>query len=406
MSRGAEAQPVSSLWRRGFLALLCVWLVVPVALVGVFAQDALPFVIAGELAPTDPPAVYSVPERSIFDVNPTFRARLCNPANEPDPRCDRLAVPFVSTPLALPLARLAAALGRDGGVLLIRLLAAASLSVGMELLWRRRAGVWPGAPFALFALALVLTPFAVFTIAFGQTSPWMFAAACAGVGARGRKGRLLSSGLWVATVAARGFPVALAALPFRLRQWRYVAAAAGWAAVVVVIAAVSVPIETVAPFVRSARALAEHSYGNPYNVSLANLLHTLVPGLGATALLGVAAASGLAAVVWLWRGPIGRLDADAQWATAWVVLLLFVPLVWWHYAWLAIPPLVLVLGQGTDRRRWRSTVIVAGVAASLLAGVNGTVGGQVVQAVALLVAPGMVVWLAPRPPGDRPAVTA
>lgn len=388
--------PISPIWRRGFLALLGFWLVVPVLLMNVFAQDALPFVVAGDLVQSDPASVYSVPERSIFDINPTFRSRLCGELVPDESLCDRRAVPFVSTPLVLPLARLSAALGGSGGSLLLRFLAAAALAGGMEVLWRKRSMTWVGAPSTLFALAVALTPFAVFTLAFGQTSPWMFAAACAGLGGRDRRSTLVSTGLWVANVAARGFPVMLVALPVRLRQWRSIGYAVAWSGLVLVVAAVTVPTETIRPFFESARTLANHSYGNPYNVSLANVIGTAIPSLPSSALVGFAALAGLAVAVGLWRGPVGQLDPDAQWATAWLVLLLFVPLVWWHYAWLAIPPLVLVLGPGTKYEQWRVIVIAAGVVASFLAGFNGTVGGQIAQAAALLAALVLVAWLAPR----------
>ncbi|MCX7621501.1 MAG: DUF2029 domain-containing protein [Acidimicrobiales bacterium] len=395
-SRGAGStspRPSPSLWRRGFVALLCFWLVVPLLLKGEFAQDALPFVVAGDLAERDPASVYSVPERSIFDVNENFRARLCNELVPDEPTCHRLAVPFVSTPLVLPLARLAAALGADGGSLLLRLLAAVSLAGGMELLWRKRAASWSGAQPVMFLLAFMITPYAVFTLAFGQTSPWMFAAACAGLGGRDRRFTVLAAGLWVANIAARGFPALLVALPVRLRHWRPVGYAAVWGAAVVAVAALTIPGETIQPFIASSRTLANHSYGNPYNVSFANLLHTFIPSLGPGALVGAGIVGAFAIAVGSWLGPVARLDADAQWATAWLVLLVAVPLVWWHYGWLMIPPLVLALGPGTPQRAWAVVVCAVGGLTSLLAGVNGTAGGQIVQSLALLLAIAAVVWL-------------
>jgi hypothetical protein len=96
----------------------------------------------------------------------------------------------------------------------------------------------------------------------------------------------------------------------------------------------------------------------------------------------------LLAVLLLWW--VGRrADPDTQWAYAWVVLLLFVPLVWWHYLLVSIPAVAYAWRARARDSGWsdRSFLVVVIVAmASVPISIPNTRGSSwpTVQAVYLL----------------------
>jgi len=332
-----------------FFAILGMWLLVPVLLRDNLAQDAIPYVVAGELVRTDPDLVYAAKEGDLFELEPVFAKRSCEIA-PPGTDCPSLSVAFVSTPFAIPCAVAVAQLGPDAGVLAMRVLAALSLAGGMWVLWNRLAHRTRTAPQQLVFTALLLTPFTMVSLSLGQTSPVLFASAALGISRADRWLRaILTAGLWVAAVALKAFPAALFVVLVLQRRWRLVVSSVGWGALLGVLALALGPISMWTGFVETAGDLSAQAGSNPYNGSLDALAYNLVAPLtestgGSGVLFGVRVA--LAAGLFWWSST--RLDDDAQWAYAYVLVLLVVPLVWWHYLWLAVAAVGIALAA---RRR-------------------------------------------------------
>ncbi len=108
---------------------------------------------------------------------------------------------------------------------------------------------------------------------------------------------------------------------------------------------------------------------------------------------------------------VGRrvADEDAQWGFAWLGSLVLVPLVWWHYLWVAFAAAAAAMVVTTRRSVLvdpRLLLVAAGVSLPLSL-VNGT-GSSVpwAQALFLLVALVWVGWMAASPtsPPATPAL--
>ncbi len=76
MARRYQPNPRS---RLVFLSMLGIWVVIAVAMQGRFAQDAVPFVAAGDLATTHPADVYRPHMTSLYDVSPPVRHHVVQP---------------------------------------------------------------------------------------------------------------------------------------------------------------------------------------------------------------------------------------------------------------------------------------------------------------------------------------
>lgn len=370
MSRPVQEAPASTPskatpTRPIFLLILGLWLVLPVVVMGNLAQDALPYVVAGRLVGTQPDQIYATEARDLYDLKPAFAATSCDlaPAGTD---CANLAVAFVSAPPALLFAALLGWAGPTFGILLARLLASAALAGGMLVLWNRLSGRHPDAPAFLVATALLLTPFAMVPIALGQTSPYLFLAACVGVARTGTRTlrALLTAGLVVGCILLKLFPaVALAVLVYQ-RRWRLLGWIVAWGVALVALAAVLLPFDLWRDFLTTSRLMAAYSLVNPYNGSVDGVLHglsaSLATGPGGVASLAVRAAAVVA--VFAWR--VRHADDDTQWGYAWLASLLFVPLVWWHYLWLAVAAVGLALAgrRHLDRRQLWILPILAAVA--------------------------------------------
>ncbi len=325
-----------------FLVVLGLWLVFPVLVRANPAQDALPYVVAGEVARTDPSLVYATRSGDLYDLEPAFAERTCELSPAGAGCAD--AVAFVSTPLAVPFAIAVGALGGDAGVLVIRFIAAASLAGGMWALWNRLAHRTRDAGRTLVITAVALTPFATVPIALGQTSPLLFLSAAIGVTAATRPLRsALTAALWVATIALKAYPAALVLVLLWQRRWTIVRDAVLAGLVLVVLTVATTPTEVWRDFTRSSGELSGTTVTNPFNGSVDALVHHLSgwSGGGATGVVVLVVrlvAAGL--LVW-WAAR--RLDDDAQWAFVSLLLLLVIPLVWWHYLWVAVAAVGLAL---------------------------------------------------------------
>lgn len=330
--------------RFSFIAVLVFWLVVPLVIRDTLAQDALPYVVAGGLVQDHPAQVYAAQEGDLFNLEPLFAERSCAIAPV-GTACSSLTVAFVSTPPAIPFAVLISGLGPDNGVLVMRLLAGMCLSGGMWVLWRRLSTRTRNAGSYLLVTALFLTPFAMVSLSLGQTSPVLFLSAAMGLSRADRWGRAIATAaLWVAAVVLKAFPAALGLVLLWQRRGKVLVSAAGMGAVLAAITLLIGPLSLWTGFVDTAKDLSGNAGANPYNGSLDALIHNIASpitdgAVGGTALfvLRVVLAGGL---LW-WSAK--HLDDDTQWAYAYLLALLVVPLVWWHYLWLAIAAVGLAL---------------------------------------------------------------
>lgn len=329
-----------------FAGVLAFWLLVPVLLHGSLAQDALPYVVAGDLARDDPGLVYASQDGSLFELDPAFAARSCELA-PPGTDCANLTVAFVSTPLSVPFALAVAALGATWASLLMRLMAAASLVVGMWVLWRRLAHRTPRAPAYLVATAVLLSPFTMVALSLGQTSPILFLSAMLGVrrAARTLWAPLLAA-IWAAAIAFKAFPAALVVVLLWQRRWRMIAWSLLWGTLLVGLAVLSAPVSLWSDFATNSRELSEVAGSNPYNGSIGSLVHNVAAPVAASSIGSIAVLLvTLCLVAGLLTWAATRLEADAQWAYAYLLFLLLVPFVWWHYLWLAFSAVAAVLAS-------------------------------------------------------------
>lgn len=372
-----------------FLAVLAVWVVAPAFFRADVAQDAVPYLTAGDLVRSHPDEVYGARSGDLFDLSPTFAARACA-LSPPGTDCAATSVAFVSPPPALPLAYLVALLGRDAGAFAFRLVAGLSLAAGMIALWRRLAPRDRWAPLTLVVTALLLTPFALLAVHLGQTTPLLFLAASIGVARTeggGRSARTaLTGALWAITVALKVFPLLLLGVVVRQRRWRLLAWAAGVGLVLGALALLLAPASLAGDAVTVSRRVLSWSLGYPYNGSVEALVHRARPAFDGTGVAGAAVAAFtvcVAIAAWWWAAR--RADADTQWAYGWLVALLVVPAVWWHYLWLAVP--ALALGVAALPRPGRALLVLpvwAAVTVVVTVPYDRGAPWPVVQAVALL----------------------
>ncbi len=71
-----RARQVPTFHRNAFLAILAMWLVLPIGLRNHVAQDAIPYVAAGRIAHAHPHEVYAARYGDLFSLKPYFRKRL------------------------------------------------------------------------------------------------------------------------------------------------------------------------------------------------------------------------------------------------------------------------------------------------------------------------------------------
>lgn len=315
----------------------------PFALGGRIAQDAVPYLAAGHLAKHHPSEVYAARHGDLFDLRPGFRTAWCRSA-PPGSNCDDLAVAFVATPPVIPLAMLLAATGDRPGMLLMQFGAAAMLSAGMWILWRRLAHRTPHAPQLLAASALLLTPMAMVPIGLGQTSPILFLSLCIGPNRKTTRGRVASAAAWAAACGLKVFPLALAPILLWRRHLRILGSGLGVLAGLSVLTLVLVHPSVWGDFVRTTLQLNGHTTTNPYNGAIdafvARLFGPGDPGTSVALVARGVTVAGGAAVCWF--GMRGT-DDDTRWAAGYLALLLVTPLVWWHYVWVVIGAIGVVL---------------------------------------------------------------
>jgi hypothetical protein len=378
-----------------FFVVIGFWVVVPFVMFGRLGQDALPFGVAGDLARDHPADVYTL-DGNLFEPPPRFYQEACDRAPA-GTDCADVTVSFVSPPIVLPLVLPLARLSGDAGVLVLRLIAGLSLAGGMAILWRRLTPVRPGVARYLVAVAVLLTPFAMVPLSLGQNAPLMFLSACLGTDEGDRTRRALAiAAVLSLTVAFKFSPVILVGVLVWQRRWKAVAATAAILGGLGGLTLLVIPHSLIGDFLTATRALPATALDNPYNGAVDAALHSLWPPLvGSTAgsLVSTAVRVVVAAGLFWWVGR--RADDDTQWAYAWVLLMLFLPVVWWHYLLVAVPAVAYAWrasvrdGRGSERS---FLVVVGVVAVTVLISIPYTQGTRlpIAQALFLLGAVALV----------------
>lgn len=338
----------------GFVAVMAVWLLLPLVLWGRVAADTRHYFIADELLRNGHPEAIYPPAGDPFGEDPAFFRRGCE-LLEPGLDCTQWVQNFTSPPPALVLGRLISWGSVDLEGLLLRVLSAGALVTGMVALWWRLADRSPRAPVHLLAAAVCLTPVALNVVRLGQTSALMFASACLGLSSDRRGRTVAAAAIFVLAVGFKFTPAVLILVALHQRRWRFVGWSAGFGAALLAATAAIAPFWLYGDFMRFGIENARVAPDNPYSTSLDRLFDLLptqeARPLGLALRLGTFAI-GLAFVIWRARG-------DSQWALAWAVLLLPNPFVWWHYFWLGFAVVAVVVAERTDRTDTRPVVIAA-----------------------------------------------
>jgi hypothetical protein len=261
---------------------------------------------------------------------------------------------------------------------------------------------------SLVVAALILTPFAAFMLALGQTSPLLVLAAVMSIGAANQT-RWSGSRLGLVLAAAgafKAFPLVMLAVPASRRQWRLIVWTAVWLGLLIAVLARFTPLSLWSDFLATARIMTRGATDNAYNSSIDSALNEF----------GIA--SGV--VVWAYRAAIITIiiacrrslrDVEVRWAVAWVTVLVLFPQVWGHYSMVAFAAVGTLVARHTAPR----TVLAMPVAAALLLPValidSDASGAVTMRLVINLLEFALVLWLAtgrerPIPPPRKAAKLA
>ena len=159
--------------------------------------------------------------------------------------------------------------------------------------------------------------------------------------------------LWALTVALKVFPAAMGLVLLWQRRLRLIGAALISLVVLGALTLALAPASIWSDFVHLSVRVAQRSTANPYSGSLDSVAHTIWAPLADNRVLSAAllALRALAAGGLWWWG-VRDADDDSQWAYGWLALMLIVPLVWWHYLWVAVAALGIVLARPAVDRKW------------------------------------------------------
>ncbi len=335
------------------MAMLVLWLVIATARDPRASQDAVPFVVAGELVRSNPDQVYIDEDGSLFDVKPLFHERTCEIMGDALD-CANAAVAFVSPAPAVPVAVALSWLGPDLALRLMRLTAAAFAVIGMVAMWNRLSTRTERAPTYLAVTSVAMTPLVLVPIGLGQTSPMMFASAALGVAAWDRPGwrRAALVALLTAVVSFKLLPVLLLGVLLLQRRWVLVTSVVAALAALSVIGLAFGGTQMVTDYATASRAIEAQGAENPSNGALDAAVYRAARGAlttgSASALANGAKVVLVAAVAMgIWRLP----RDDRQWALAWAGLVVIAPLAWWHYSLASIGAIgtALACSRTSDR---------------------------------------------------------
>ena len=412
LEKGVARAPIGTTGRHPlrivFLVLLAFWVVSPLLLLDAPAQDGPAFLAAARLVRTDPGAVFGAQiQDPRTDAERTAVRRWTEEYCRADVAgtCEINHAGYLSPPAALPLYEPFTLLDPRAALFALRLVAALTMALGMELVWRIIAPTTDGERRILVVSTVLLTPIAINVVALGQNTGVLFVSAALGVTActRGRPGRTL------ATAVALGASIVLKILPGGLllilalqRRGRLIAAVTGVVLALVLVSLVH-PISLWTDLLSSLAAYREGASSYSYNRSLDAIVRgTVAPSLGT----GGAIAAGslllrLGALASIWFARVRHLDDDIQLAFGWVGFILLNDYVWPHYFVLLVP-LAAFVARRRPSALW-TLPVAAGATAVLLATWPFDVAGRLVALVAM--AGGLALpFLAPRT-ADAPAPT-
>lgn len=378
-----------------FIAILVVWAVVPFVQRDSYALDANHYYVGDELVRLGQfDQIYPSPETP-FNQQPGATALFCPLLPSGQPNCTTLIPGFSSPPPALALARLTAWFGPSGNVWTLRLVGAACLVAGMAALWNRladRRGRAGSAGLHLCVAALLVTPFMIDTLRLGQTTPILFLSACLGISSDRRARNVVVAALWVVSTVLKLFPVMLVIVLVWQRRWQILRWSGIVLAAIVGASLILGPISLYGYYWPYVSSLARVSGSVDDSGSIDRLVEPLSASLASRMASGLRAAALIVAGLLTWR----RTSRDAQWAVAWLVVTFVQPEVWWHYSWVALPAVVMVVAADEKRSTvWVMVVAAAMAVVSLAAHFTAIVGWT--TAVVLLAVTVLVLSLASRP---------
>ena len=358
--RASRRTPGNPRLRLLFLTLLGCWMLFPFLQGDLLAEDAVPFVAVARVDVGQRGTVYSVTGGEA--PPPAITAAGC-PLAPPGTDCETHVLAFLSPPQVIPVMKVVSALGDTASVLLLRLVAVASLAGGLVVLWARVAKDDPAAQLPLLVAAVLLTPFAYTSAVFGQSSPLLFLSACLGLTRTDRTDRAVgAAAVFVGTVVFKLFPLPLLLVAAVRRRWRFVAAALGLLVALTIVTALLVPLSQYGEFVDSTRALTAQRVAYPWNISLDAFVHGAVGSWrtdGAVFLLSVVARVGAVVALAWWR--LRDEDDDVIWSYGWVALLVINPQIWWHYFAVLVPAVAYLVRRSGGRTPWSITAAAAAV---------------------------------------------
>lgn len=382
--------------RHAFLAVLALWLFMPFASYSRAAQDALPYITAGTLASSQPDQIYAFRNGDIYDLSPTVRATWCAlaPAGTD---CDAIAVAFVSTPPIIALTFPLTWIDPDIGVFIMRMLAALMLCGGMWQLWKRLAHRTPKAGWMLVGTALALTPMALIPIGLGQTSPILFYSICLGVGATTARRQFAVAISWTLGALLKLFPAALIVYLIAKKQWRVIGIAIVTTAILTAITLATTPVTVWREFVSGTLDLSNSTAANPYNGSIHAVLDRVIPGTAANdaVSLAITAVSVMFAAGICWFG-MRKASDDTQWALGYLALLSIAPIVWWHYMWIAVGAIGVVVAEHPRVTNRLLALLPITAVVSIIPSIPNNRGWSIPAIQALMLVAAMVVtaWVA------------
>lgn len=336
--------PVQPILRLAFLGILAIWVLTPFAVRNIVAQDALAYITTGQIVRSHPGDLYAPSEDGHFTLSAVYTDKWCELA-PPGTDCAGLTTAFNWTPLTIPTSLIVGALGYTYGALVMRLAAALMLGLGMWFLWQRLAHRTRHAPHLLIATAILLIPATLSPIVLGQTSPILFLSVCIGLSRPKTRRTIYGAAAWAAATALKATPAAMGVVLVWRKQWRMLAWAAGFIAALFVLSVVVASPTVWSDYLSSMRQFAGSVAHEGPNRSLDSILTRVLEGApGPTGTIVTPLVLIGSALVMCRLGMRGTSD-DTRWAMGYSVLIVISPLVWWHYMWLLIGALGIVIAE-------------------------------------------------------------
>lgn len=357
-----------------------VWAAMPLLLFGSPAEDAVPYIVGGDIATDDPEQLY--PEGGLTELGPDFRAGACELLGTPE-ACRASGTAFLSPPAAIPLAVAVASPSPDVGAAILRGVGCAAAAAALALAWRDLAGRGRRGPAAVAGAAVALTPLVGMMAGLGQTTALVLLAAAAGAPGAGPRGRLAVVA-WGAVTALKAFP-ALAVVAVRRYAVPWILAAVAVIAVATGVGLAIAGTDRLGEFVAATARVAEEARSGRRSGGLESVAGIVVEGEAATT--AVAWAMRLPLLWWLARGAL-RSDDGVRWAAGLLGAVLVVPQVWAHYL-VVLPAVAHAVGRSHPPGVYLASAL-ATVPATVLVAADVS-GDALVLAVALPLV-GTAIW--------------